>query len=472
MNFDALPEIIQGGMGIGVSGWPLARAVAITGQLGVVSGTSLDNVLIRRLQDGDLGGHVRRAMEHFPIPDVAAEVLERFFKPEGREEGEPYKIVPMYRQVVDDFRNHVTVLANFVEVWLAKEGHDGEVGINYLTKLQMPTLSSIYGAMLAGVDFILMGAGIPREIPGALDNFAKHEPASIRFDVHGNGGGEARLEFDPKAGWEGDRPPLKRPRFLPIIASNSLANMMAKKANGRVDGFIVEGPTAGGHNAPPRGDWVLDEKGEPVYGDKDSVDLEKLRKLGLPFWRAGGTGHPGQIRETKEAGGAGIQVGTLFAYCEESGIEPELTRQVIQAAKKGEIDIVTDAKASPTGFPFKVVGLESTLSSEEVYTKRKRVCDLGYLRTAYWREDGRIGYRCASEPVSTFVKKGGCEEGTVGRKCLCNSLMANIGHGQTRKDGSKELPLLTSGDDLTKLGSFLNGRDSYTAQDVIDYLQG
>ena len=119
-------------------------AVAITGQLGVVSGTSLDNVLIRRLQDGDLGGHVRRAMEHFPIPDVAAEVLDRFFKPEGREEGEPYKIVPMYRQVVDDFRNHVTVLANFVEVWLAKEGHDGEVGINYLTKLQMPTLSSIY----------------------------------------------------------------------------------------------------------------------------------------------------------------------------------------------------------------------------------------------------------------------------------------------------------------------------------------
>ena len=84
MNLDALPEIIQGGMGIGVSGWPLARAVAIQGQLGVVSGTSLDSVLIRRLQDGDLGGHVRRAMEAFPIPDVASEVLDRFFKRDGR----------------------------------------------------------------------------------------------------------------------------------------------------------------------------------------------------------------------------------------------------------------------------------------------------------------------------------------------------------------------------------------------------
>jgi nitronate monooxygenase len=471
MNLDSLPEIIQGGMGIGVSGWPLARAVALNGQLGVVSGTALDNLLVRRLQDGDLGGHVRRAMDHFPIPDVASEVLDRFFKPDGREEGEPYKLPPMYRQVVDNFRNHVTVLGNFVEVWLAKEGHDGEVGINYLAKLQMPTLSSIYGAMLGGVDFVLMGAGIPREIPGALDRFANHESASIRFDVTGDGG-EARLEFDPKAGWDGDLPPLKRPKFLPIIASNSLATMMVKKANGRVDGFIVEGPTAGGHNAPPRGERVENEKGEPLYGKKDVVDLEKLTRLGLPFWRAGGTGHPGQIRETKEAGGVGIQVGTLFAYCEESGVDPELKRQVIELSHQGGIDILTDGRASPTGFPFKVVELEATLTSEEPYTKRERVCDLGYLRTAYWREDGRIGYRCAAEPISTFMKKGGCEEETVGRKCLCNALMSNIGHGQVRKDGRKELPLLTSGDELKELGRFLNGRDSYTAKDVIDYLQG
>lgn len=473
MNLDALPEIIQGGMGIGVSGWPLARAVALQGHLGVVSGTSLDNVLIRRLQDGDLEGHVRRAMEHFPIPDVAQEVLDRFFKPEGREEGEPYKLAPMYRQVVDNFRNQITVLGNFVEVWLAKEGHDGEVGINYLTKLQMPTLSSIYGAMLAGVDYVLMGAGIPREIPGALDRFAIHESASIRLDVQGNGTeDDARIEFDPKAGWDGDLPPLRRPKFLPIIASNSLATMMAKKANGRVDGFIVEGPTAGGHNAPPRGDRVVNERGEPVYGAKDWVDLEKLCRLGLPFWRAGGTGRPGQIKETKEAGGAGIQVGTLFAYCEESGVDPELKQKVIDLSNNGGVDVLTDGRASPTGFPFKVVELESTLTDEEAYLHRDRVCDLGYLRTAYRKEGGRIDFRCAAEPIPTFLKKGGEEEDTVGRKCLCNALMANIGHPQVRKDGRKELPLLTSGDELRQLGEFLNGRTSYTAKDVIDYLQG
>ena len=74
------------------------------------------------------------------------------------------------------------VVANFVEVWLAREGHDQPVGINYLEKIQLPHLPSIYGAMLAGVDYVLMGAGIPLKIPGALDALAApragHVPAA------------------------------------------------------------------------------------------------------------------------------------------------------------------------------------------------------------------------------------------------------------------------------------------------------
>lgn len=471
MEFQNLPEIIQGGMGIGVSGWPLARAVALQGQMGVVSGTALDNVLIRRLQDGDIGGHIRRAMAAFPIPAVAQETLDRFFRPEGRREGEPYDLIPMYRQAVDRFLNQLTVLANFVEVWLAKEGHAGQVGINFLTKVQMPTLSSIYGAMLAGVDYVLMGAGIPREIPGVLDRFVNHEPAAIRFDVQGSGeNDDLQLEFDPREGWNETPPPLKRPGFLPIIASNSLATMLARKANGRVDGFIVEGPTAGGHNAPPRGPKRLNERGEPIYGERDRVDLAKLKDLGLPFWMAGGVGHPGRVEEVKKAGGVGIQVGTLFAYCRESGLMEGLKRMVIDLCQKGEVDVLTADRASPTGFPFKTVGVNPSLSCPETYSQRKRVCDLGYLRIPFKQEDGRINYRCPAEPVATFVKKGGKEEETVGRQCLCNALLANIGHGQPRAEGGAEMPLLTSGDDLKGMGHFLRGRDSYTAKDVIDYL--
>ncbi len=471
MDVTSLPEIIQGGMGIGVSSWPLARAVSLQGQLGVVSGTALDNLLVRRLQDGDLGGHIRRAMEAFPFPPVPAETLKRFFRPEGRAEGEPYALLPMYRQAVEGFRNQLTVLANFVEVWLAKEGHLEPVGINFLTKVQMPTLDSLYGAMLAGVDFVLMGAGIPREIPGVLDRLAEHEPVSIRFDVQGAGeGAEDRLSFNPREAWGGPPPPLKRPWFLPIIASNSLATMLARKANGRVDGFVVEGPTAGGHNAPPRGEKVLNERGEPVYGEKDRVDLGKLRELGLPFWTAGGKGRPGQVREAKAAGAVGIQVGTLFAYCRESGLMEGLKRMVLEMCSRGAAEVHTSDRASPTGFPFKTVELEASLSTPETYSTRKRVCDLGYLRMPFRQANGKIGYRCPAEPVATFLAKGGPLEETEGRHCLCNALLANVGYGQVRGGGVAEAPLLTSGDDLKVLGEFLGGRDSYSARDVIDYL--
>jgi nitronate monooxygenase len=49
--------------------------------------------------------------------------------------------------------------------------------------------------------------------------------------------------------------------------------------------------------------------------------------------------------------------------------------------------------------------------------------------------------------------------------------MANIGHQQTRKDGSLEPPLVTVGDDLNTVAQFLApGRTSYSAADVIKSL--
>src|SRR5688572_2113316 len=73
------PPIIQGGMGVAVSNWRLARAVSLTGNLGVVSGTMLDTVMVRRLQDGDSAGHVRRGLAHFPVPGAAEEILRRYY---------------------------------------------------------------------------------------------------------------------------------------------------------------------------------------------------------------------------------------------------------------------------------------------------------------------------------------------------------------------------------------------------------
>jgi NAD(P)H-dependent flavin oxidoreductase YrpB (nitropropane dioxygenase family) len=464
------PLIIQGGMGVAVSHWGLARAVSLEGHLGVVSGTALDTVLVRRLWDGDPGGHCRRALDAFPIPGIAREVMEKYFRPEGSEEA-PYPSLPMYQKKLRAIHEKLVTVSNFVEVYLAREGHDGLVGMNRLTKIQLPTLPSLYGAILAGVDYILMGAGIPREIPGALDRLAAHEPASITLDVQGLDRGEVvETTFDPGDLWGDVTPiPAKRPDFLAIISQHSLATMLHRKANGQVDGFIIEAPTAGGHNAPPRGKTTFNEKGEPIYGERDVADLEKIAELGLPFWLAGSAGSPEALVAALDAGAAGIQVGTLFAYCDESGLDPENRKRVVEQALAGTLNVLTDGRASPTGFPFKVVQMENTVSTEEDYKARTRVCDLGYLRSMYKMENGRIGYRCASEPVDTFVKKGGDIQETEGRKCICNGLVATVGMGQMRDDG-RELPILTSGDELMRLGKFLQGRTSHTASDVIEYV--
>jgi nitronate monooxygenase len=468
-HLKSVPRIIQGGMGVAVSNWRLANAVARTGQLGVVSGTLLDTVIVRRLQDGDPGGHVRRAIAHFPISGVGDEIIARYFNPSGRAPRTPYKTLPMYKQVVSAARQRVTILASFVEVWLGKEGHDNPIGLNLLTKVQMPNLASLYGAMLADVDVVIMGAGIPREIPGVLDAFAEHRPTQLRFDVEGLGRDDAMwLTFDPADYWSRPDRQLHRPRFLPVVSAASLAMTLARKSNGRVDGFVVEGPTAGGHNAPPRGALQLNDVGEPIYGERDVVDLEKMRELELPFWLAGGTGSPAALEAALAAGAAGIQVGTLFAYCAESGISGTIKQRVLAAVAMGEATLHTDPRASPTGYPFKVVELAG---DAERAARRVRTCDLGYLRVPVHTKSGRLIYRCSAEPVDLYVSKGGKVEDTEGRRCLCNGLTATVGYPQWRaSEGAEEAPLITSGDDVLALTAFANSHPAYTAADVVSYL--
>ena len=459
-------------MGAGVSDWRLARAVSRAGQMGVVSGTGLDAIYLRRLQDGDPGGHMRRALEAFPIASVAERIAETYYIEGGKDPEERFKAKPMPRINPSKKLDELMVVGNFAEVYLAKDGHDGVVGINYLEKIQTPHLASIYGAMLAGVDYVLMGAGIPMAIPGILDRLSDGKPVEYRLDVKGAERGEAfAMHFDPTNVGDGSLPPAPRPQFLAIVSSHVLATALVRKASGRVDGFVIEGPTAGGHNAPPRGKMVLNDFGEPIYGDRDVPDLAVFRDLGLPFWLAGGYAEPEQINAALDVGAVGVQVGTAFAYCEESGFTPATKRRVIELSRTGRARIFTDPVASPTGFPFKVVELEDSLSDPVVYEKRSRVCDLGYLRTAYRRDDGTVGWRCPSEPVDDYVRKGGSEEDTVVRKCLCNALVANIGLPQTQRNGEIERELITSGDDVAHVARFLPpGRDTYRALDVVDYL--
>jgi nitronate monooxygenase len=459
-------------MGVGVSNWRLANAVSRLGQLGVVSGTALDSLFVRRLVDGDIGGNMRRGLDAFPFPDMARRIWQEYFVPGGKDPAAPYPTTPMHQKVEPRKLIELCMVSNFVEVFLAREGHVNKVGVNFLEKVQLPHLASLYGAMLAGVGYVLMGAGIPLHIPGVLDNYATMQPAEYKLAVAGaTVDQDTMMRFDPADYIEGPLPELSRPRFLAIVSSNTLATTMLRRSTGRVDGLVIEGATAGGHNAPPRGKLQLNAAGEPVYGERDRVNIAELRELGVPFWLAGGYGNADKLKEALELGAAGIQVGTAFAFSEESGMRADLKKRLMAKALTNSGEVYTDPLASPTGFPFKVAQLEGTSSALNVYQERKRVCDLGYLREPYTSPDGKIGYRCAAEPVATYVTKGGKVEDTVGRKCLCNALMANIGHAQVRKDETVEPALVTVGDDLNTIAKFLEpGRESYTAADVVKSL--
>ena len=461
-------------MGVGVSNWRLAQAVSRMGQLGVISGTALDQVFVRRLADGDQGGHMRRGLNAFPFPEMARRIWNDYFIPGGKRKDEPYPATPMHQRRDPRKLVELCVVANFVEVFLAREGHNNPVGINFLEKVQIPHLPSLYGAMLAGVGYVLMGAGIPLHIPGVLDAYASRRPAEYKLAVTGavDGQGEDTwMRFDPADYAEGPLPSLTRPNFLAIVSSNTLAATMLRRANGRVDGLVIENHTAGGHNAPPRGRMQLTPVGEPVYGERDRVNIAELRELSVPFWLAGGYGTPEKLREALAQGATGVQVGTPFAFCQESGLRSDLKAELLAQSGRETAEVFTDPLASPTGFPFKVAQLAGTASAAEVYRQRKRVCDLGFLREAYTRPDGAIAYRCSAEPPSCYVAKGGKLEDTLGRKCLCNALLANIGHAQIRHDGELEPPLVTVGDGLNSVARIVaQGRTEYTAADVVDFL--
>jgi len=491
------PEIISGGMGVRISWWVMARIVSMMGGLGVVSGTALEIVYPRILQDGDPGGNVRRAFTELVRrqPSLAGPVWELFNKyyiEGGRAPGTPYKPVSPCRLTrIENFRPgpdsfwelpremQVLVLAaNFAEVWLAREGHDKPVGINFLRKVERPLPWALYGAMLAGAAYVLVGAGSPDELPAMIDKLSRHEPASMSFKVYGSKSdtGNFYAAVRPETILGGPAPALQAPRFLAIVSSFGLASALAGNPATRPYGFVVEGSEAGGHSAAPA-KMRFDAAGQPllVYTDQDKADIAAIAGIGLPFWLAGSFGSPARLREARALGASGVQIGTLAALSGQSGTAPALRSKVMKLLAAGQLK-VSNTMISPTGFPFKVAQVPGTISDESVYRARERRCDIGLLLVNYLTPDGKLGYRCPAEPVDAFVAKGGRVQNTVGRVCLCNALLAAAGFPQLRPGGYEEPPVVTLGENLDSakelLAALPPGQETYTIGKAMLYLRG
>ncbi|MFH1649537.1 MAG: nitronate monooxygenase [Candidatus Woesearchaeota archaeon] len=469
--------IIQGGMGAGVSNWRLARAVSMTGQLGVVSGTGSPDILLRRLQRGDK--EMVSAIERLNVPneEFAKELIGDYFVKGGIPPGQdfrqhtkpslymsPDRVLTLRPRVNGlSFLEELAILSVFVEVSLAKEGHDNPVGVNFLQKIEWPLLPSVYGAMLAGVDALLVGAGFPREIPGIVTNFMNNEPSSISISVADNKGGTGmyQLQFTPPSKYAA---PSKRPAFGAIVATE-----IGVKAVSKADFFVIESTKGGGHTVPPRNP-VVDASGDLLFGPDDDLNLERLYGIlerrgdkAQPFWLAGA--YASRLKEAQEKGAVGVQVGTAFAYCHESGMDPQRRRENIDAIMNGA-NVITMERLSSTGFPFKALVVGDSIVNPDVLEARTRVCNVSYLLSAYEKPNRRgVDFRCPAEPVEIYLRKGGRIEDTIGRGCLCDALMKKIGLGSPG-----EPTVDTIGKDVTPVIELVQRFGEYHAKDVVDFI--
>jgi NAD(P)H-dependent flavin oxidoreductase YrpB (nitropropane dioxygenase family) len=508
MEFLQNVKLIQGGMGAYVSNWRLAKAVAtekpgITA--GTVSGTGLDVVYVRLLQLGDPGGHIHRALSAFDAQfgiSIGRRIYERYFIAGGKPPTARFKNAPKQDVRAQDGSNiiplpgrqadpvalaldmeiiELLIATGFAEVWLAKEGHAGNIFINFLHKIELPLIYTLYGAMLAGVDGVIVGAGNPDGLPAACSRLANHEIVTHDISVLYREAGETfYIPFDPRLVADGKltQHPLRRPAFLAIVSLENLVKVLAQSPSGAPDGFIIEHHTAGGHNAGPQGPLKKDEKGQPIYGAEDEPDLQAIRQVGLPFWLAGGYGSHEKLQQAISAGATGVQVGTVFALAEESGMKSTYRNAILDELKKGTDDtaLVQTSLVSPTGFPFKVVQLSGTLAEETVYAERRRVCDLGLLQQRGLGKsaaDGtrRLFQRCPAAPLDDFVGKRGLALNTEGRRCLCNGLLSCVGLGQVGNQvekRSEEPAIVTLGNHLDGIRRLShNGQTPYWVRDVV-----
>lgn len=440
------PEIILGGMGVAISNWKLCREAAIVGEklgekvLPFVSGTGLPYIMADRLQSGDSDTiRALRVFDEVSGLKLADKIINKYsVKPKD----EKHIPTPKAQELVLGTEEkkaemeELTVAAAFVESYLAKEGHNSPIGINLLEKIQPMILPTLLGAMMAGVDFVEMGAGIPSQVPKVIDDYSNNAIASYSLDDAGDKE-IYKLTLDPKR-FTKDK--LKKPKFYPIVSMHVLA-MKLSELDG-VDGFIVAGNTAG-HRMNPRDKKNGVINGQSYYSEKDIPDLDKIRelkdKLGnpLPFWLAGA--YADRLKEAQELGAAGVQAASIFEFCDESGLREDLKRQSLDLIARTPLEdlgkLVKKMRwVSPTNYTFSVLQLEGSLSQDEIHGARDRACKYGCLTEYYLKSDGKLGFRCPADRVDIFVrtfpeeKQNGAEKLAMEARCLCEGLTSTAGH--------------------------------------------
>jgi len=224
--------------------------------------------------------------------------------------------------------------------------------------------------------------------------------------------------------------------MMPILSNFAFPKRIIDIWNREYNGaapyaIILENHEAGGHNAPPRN--------RVSFGSQDDLEtyFEKVRDLGVRVYVAGDGSTKEEVANWIERGAYGVQIGSRFALCNESGMRKDLREDVIELNAEKTTAVVTSNRLSPTGYPFKHLPMAGTLSEQEVYDNRKRICNKGYLLQSHFatQEDGttKETYICPAMPEKQYQKLGGTLDDMSERVCLCNALFATAGFGEANE---------------------------------------
>ncbi|HEX9801956.1 MAG TPA: nitronate monooxygenase family protein [Gammaproteobacteria bacterium] len=302
-----LLPIIQGGMGVGISAHKLAGSVAKEGAIGTIASIDL------RVHHPDLMERTHRAKDRKIIDDANLEALDREIK--GAK---------------------------------AIAGPDGFIAVNVMRAVdRYPEL--VKQACESGANAIIMGAGLPFELPELTRDYPEVQLIPILSEERGV------------------RAVLKRWLRKGVLP----------------DAIVLEHPRyAGGHLGAPKPEDITNPRFDfkRVLAEIPKV-FEQLKLDPIPLLPAGGVNSFAKIKELFGQGASGVQIGTPFAVTEEGDAHPNFKKVLLEARPE---EIVTFM--STAGLPARAVltpWLKKYLEREE-RVRSRATPDKG--RCAVWFE--------------------------------------------------------------------------------------
>jgi nitronate monooxygenase len=277
----ALLPIVQGGMGIGISAHRLAGSVAALGGLGTLSSVDLRRHhpdLMERTRGVGFGEAAKRLIDAANLEALEREVIRA----------------------------------------RALAGGFGLVAMNVMRAVS-DYAAYVKRSLEAGVDAIVVGAGLPLDLPDLAADHPKAALVPILSDARG-----VQLVIRK---WE-------RKRRMP-------------------DAVVIEHPgLAGGHLGAARVADVNDPRFDFERCIPETVAV--LRAAGIeastPVIAAGGIRAQQDIRRLQNLGAAAVQLGTPFAVTQECDAHPEFKRVLAEAREEDKVEFTSVA-----GLPARAV---------------------------------------------------------------------------------------------------------------------